>query len=71
MSNRRRKRTGSQKIARNLAIRIRRGAHKLGNPLPGDSHIYTDCNIDEKYRAHGEQLRTNLEQHTAAYWRGA
>ena len=35
MSNRRRKRTGSQKIARNLAIRIRRGAVKAGNPLPG------------------------------------
>lgn len=35
MSNKRRKSIGGAKIARNLAVRIRRGAVRLGNPMPG------------------------------------
>ena len=70
MSNRRRKNTGNKKIARNLAIRIRRGAVKLGNPLPGHSRTYTTKHLEAKYAAHGEQLRERIALHTAAHWRG-
>jgi hypothetical protein len=62
MSNRRRKTIGSQKIARNLAIRIRRGAHKMGNPLPGHGR-----NTPTNNTTHLQQHTSN---HTDAYWRG-
>lgn len=72
MSNKRRKSIGSQKIARNLAIRIRRGAVKAGNPLPGHSRIYTDgTHLDAAYTSHGQQLWEHITHHTDAYWRGA
>ena len=70
MSNKRRKATGSTSIARNLAIRIRRGAAKAGTPLPGHSRIYNRDDLDASYTTHGQQLRDELERHTDAYWRG-
>lgn len=73
MSNKRRKSIGSQKIARNLAIRVLRGATKAGTPPPGHSRTYsrTDITLDANYHAHGDKLREQLHHYTAAYWRGA
>ena len=71
MSNKRRKRIGSQKIARNLAIRVLRGATKAGTPPPGHSQLYARNDLDANYHAHGDKLREQLHHYTAAYWRGA
>lgn len=68
MSNRRRKRTGSSKIARNLAIRIRRGAAKAGTPLPGDSRIYERDDLEAAYVVRGHELRESRSELTAAYF---
>ena len=71
MSNKRRKRIGSQKIARNLAIRNRRGAVKLGNPLAGEGVIYRHPHASAQLIERGTQLMADTERHTANYWRGA
>lgn len=70
MSNKRRKRIGSQKIAYNLAIRIRRGAVKAGNRLPGESRTYERDDLTEAYQLHGSKIAT-ANRITDAYWRGA
>lgn len=68
MSNRRRKRIGSQKIARNLAIRIRRGAERAGTPLPGYSIVYRHPHISDAYLAHGVDVANRSDALTASYW---
>lgn len=40
MSNKRRKRLGTEKIKRNRLIRVARGARKLGTNLPGDGRAF-------------------------------
>lgn len=68
MSNKRRKSRGSAKIARNLAIRLRRGAEKLGNTTAGRSKVYELEHLEASYKTRGEKLREDVERHTAAYW---
>jgi len=69
MSNKQRKNRGSQKIARNLYIRLRRGAVKAGTPLPGDGAWR--AGHDAAVTTRGAQLREDIDRYTAAYWRGA
>jgi hypothetical protein len=62
MSNRRRKNIGNKKIARNHLMRVVRGAHKMGNPLPGRGvHAVS---------AMAEKVRDQVDELVMPYWRG-
>ena len=77
MSNRRRKAIGSQKIKRNLLIRIARGARHHNTEWPGDGRTYNADRLPDGWQlststaTRGQELREQMQTHVVPYWRGA
>lgn len=67
MSNKRRTNRGNQKIARNLFIRLRRGAVKAGVPLPGNGAWRSEYPTDASVAKRSQELK-DLMATTDAYW---
>lgn len=59
--NERRKRT-------NWMRRVVRGNLKAGNPLPGQSRVYSLDTLDAGYTSHGESLRGAVDDALRGYW---
>lgn len=74
MSNKRRKRLGTEKIKRNRLIRVARGARKLGTNLPGDGRAFRapagwklSADLETRRDQHHEDMNTLV----VPYFRGA
>ena len=76
MSNRRRKTIGSQKIKRNLLIRIARGCRHHNTDWPGDGRTYNPDKLPDGWQLsadlhnRGQQHRNDMQTHVTPYWRG-
>lgn len=58
----------TRKARRNMLVRIVRGAHKMGNPLPGRSRVYDNANLSPAYESHGASLRDDVDTYVLRYW---
>lgn len=60
--------TNEKRRQRNWMLRVVRGNRKAGNPLPGHSRVYAESTLDAAYVAHGESLRSRVDDALGAYW---
>lgn len=61
-------RPNERRKRRNRMLRVVRGNIKAGNPLPGQSRVYTDPRLDSAYVSHGENLRSSVDDALSTYW---